>query len=143
MTTTLTDIRNDGTIDEVIQLLKIHPLARRFEFADMTAERAFINPQYIGVHQGFPTDKGTCYRASEEQPFEGLTVFSGNFFTWSHTFQIATDEPELIATLTALVCENIQRPDYLAQDKPNTAMGRHYIIFSDGHELHWIDGEYK
>lgn len=142
MTTTLTDIRNDGTIPEVVELLKKHPLARRFEFADMTAEQAFITSQYIAVNQGFTTDKGKCYQASDEQPFEGMTVFSGNFFTWSFCFQIATNDAELIKQLTALICENIQRPDYLSQDKPTIEMGKHYILFPDGRELVWDNGQY-
>jgi hypothetical protein len=143
MTTTLTNIRNNGTVGEVIELLKTNPLARRFEFTDMPAARAFITSQWIGVSQSFPTEKGRCYMASETQDKKGLTCFHGNFFDWSFCFDIATDDPQLIETLTALVLANIQRPDYLSQDAPTLTMGEHYILMQDGTELWWNNGIYE
>lgn len=141
--TTITDIRDNGTIEEVKECLKRYPLARRLEFADMPPEMNFICTQHIGVGQSFMTDKGRCYKASETQDYKDLTVFSGNFFTWSYTFTIATDDPQLIRELTAMILDNIQRPDYLAQDKPDSTMGDHYILFPDGSELVWNYGVYK
>lgn len=43
------------------------------------------------------------------------TNFFGNFHTYSHVFNIATDDPDLIARLTAAIRANQQRPDYLGQ----------------------------
>ena len=42
----------------------------------------------------------------------GLTEFWGNFARVSHVFCIRTDDPALIATLTAAIRRNQEREDY-------------------------------
>lgn len=140
--TTITNNRNNGSIEELIDLLKTHPLARRLTWADAPEESAFIDNNWIGVGKSYPTDKGVCFPVSENQDYGGLTQFSGNFFDWSWCFSVRTDDPKLIATLTELIQDNMKRDDYLAQDKPSSIMGKHYILFADGRELHWNNGEY-
>lgn len=45
----------------------------------------------------------------------GTTRFHGNFLNLSHVFSIDTDEPELVAELTAAIEANMARPGYAAQ----------------------------
>ena len=45
----------------------------------------------------------------------GITQFWGNFRHLSHVFSICTDDAALIATLTAAIRANQQRPDYGAR----------------------------
>lgn len=48
----------------------------------------------------------------------GTASFFGNFFDYSHVFNIATDDRDLIDRLTAAIRANQQRADYLAQQTP-------------------------
>lgn len=45
---------------------------------------------------------------------EGQTQFFGNFVTYSHVFDIRSDDPDVVARLTAAIRANQQTPAYLA-----------------------------
>lgn len=53
----------------------------------------------------------------EECP-NGMTSFFGNFLTYSHVFNVMTDDADLIARLTAAIRRNQQSGDYLDQPLP-------------------------
>lgn len=44
----------------------------------------------------------------------GVTRFWGNFYDWSAVFQVDTDDPALVAEMTALVRANQATPAYAA-----------------------------
>lgn len=44
----------------------------------------------------------------------GSVLFFGNFAKLSHVFQIDSDEPAIVAALTAAIRANQRRPDYVA-----------------------------
>jgi hypothetical protein len=48
----------------------------------------------------------------------GFVCFFGNFHTYSHVFRIATDDPELIAALTAEIEINKTKTPYIEQCPP-------------------------
>lgn len=70
-------------------------------------------------------ETATLDRTFEDERFGGfasihderpeMTAFFGNFFDYSHVFNIETNDPDLIARLTAAIEKNKLRPDYLAQ----------------------------
>jgi hypothetical protein len=84
------------SIDQLFEVLASHVLDRRFECP--------LGHAFISVCQ-----------ASERWAIPGTTRFHGNFLTLSHVFSIDTDEPELVARLTAAIEANMARPDYLEQ----------------------------
>lgn len=47
---------------------------------------------------------------------DGVTNFFGNFFTYSHVFDIRTDDPELIGRLRQAIAANKCRADYQSQE---------------------------
>ena len=49
----------------------------------------------------------------------GGVCFFGNFATYSHVFNIHTDDADLIERLTAAIRANQTRPEYLAQKPPH------------------------
>lgn len=51
--------------------------------------------------------------ADEHEP--SLTRFFGNFYVYSHVFNLRTDDPALVRRLTAAIHANQLRPDYLNQ----------------------------
>lgn len=139
---TIVDIRNNETVEDLLKMLSNYPLRRFDTWADAPEEWAFIDNNHIAVYQDFPTKEGRCYLASDTQEYKGLTVFSGNFFNYSYSFSVATDDNDLISKLTNAIQENMKRPDYLAQDKPTSIMGEHYILFKDGTKLFFDNGKY-
>lgn len=78
------------TIEDLCAVLQSNPLDRTFE--------------------GF----GNFVLADPDEPVR----FWGNFFDLSHVFSIDTDDPAIIARLTALIRANQQTPAYLAQASP-------------------------
>jgi hypothetical protein len=85
------------SIETLLAVLAHEPLDYRFEpygnFIAPLNERTLVHP----------------HRCPE---LLGLTEFSGNFMTVSHVFCIRTDDPALIATLTAAIRHNQEREDY-------------------------------
>lgn len=79
------------SVDDLLRVLQNHPLDRTFE-----AYGNFVQSAYS----------------------TRVVRFWGNFRTVSHVFSIDTDEPELIAKLTAAIRQNQNRADYLAQPAP-------------------------
>ena len=75
-------------IDALLKVLKEHPLNAQFA--------PFITKSEIDPSQ----------------------QFNGNFVTLSHVFNIHTNDPELIETLTAAIHENMQRSDYRPLPEP-------------------------
>ncbi len=100
-----TQIQSNGggrvlPIEDLLQRLRDHPLDRSFEaFGDFVIR----DPK---------NGRG------EPLAGPGAVLFFGNFFTYSHVFNIVTDEPELIATLSDLIRQNQQRSDYRDQPAP-------------------------
>jgi len=105
----------ESPIEDLFKVLETHPLDRRWE-----ATSPFIqtDPEWIEPYPG-STGHLTRYRTSSN-PYPGhkVTIFCGNFLTISHGFRIHTDDPGLIEKLTKAIEANMQRPDYLKQEKP-------------------------
>lgn len=80
--------QSPATIEDLLDVLGKHPLS--------------------GTHAPFIHHSEIC----------GSTRFFGNFATVSHVFNIDTDDPELIATLTAAIAQNQTRPDYEPLHQP-------------------------
>lgn len=102
MTTT---IHSNGSgrvlpIEALLERLATHPLDRTFE--------AFGNFVQLDPVNG----------RGEPMTGPGGAAFFGNFLTYSHVFRLDTDDPDLIARLTAAIHANQQRPDYLDQSPP-------------------------
>ncbi|OAS26304.1 hypothetical protein [Methylobacterium platani] len=53
-----------------------------------------------------------------EECSNGMTSFFGNFLTYSHVFNVMTDDADLIERLTAAIRRNQQSADYLDQTLP-------------------------
>lgn len=105
----------DASIEELFAILAEYPLRR-----DLEACGDFIVEGPICVWQnGYDEETGyPLYIESDEQPYAGMTSFWGNFYNLSHVFNISSNDPAVIATLTAAIRANQARPDYLAQPKP-------------------------
>lgn len=102
------------SLAELFAMLMTHPLDRSFEpeqFGGFIYEprnwtRCYVGPDaYVDNGPMFPEHPGTIR-------------FWGNFFSWSHVFQVDTNNPVLIERLTRAIRLNQQRPDYLAQTVP-------------------------
>jgi hypothetical protein len=87
------------TVEQLFAVLQTHVLDRMFEFEDGTA---FIERS----------------GADDKWAPQGTVRFWGNFLHLSHVFSIDTDEPDLIARLTAAIQANMARPDYQEQPSP-------------------------
>lgn len=82
----------------------------------------------------------------------GGAAFFGNFLTYSHVFRLETDDPELVARLTAAIRSNQQRADYLDQpphmDTRKLGIAEHWAsttqleveLIYDGRSLGRFDG---
>lgn len=77
-------------------------------------EELFSRLQSEPLDRTFDDDRfGRFVYAHDTEP--GVVCFFGNFHTYSHVFNICTDDAELIERLTAAIRLNQQRPDYLSQ----------------------------
>lgn len=91
---------NVETLDALFALLDREPLDRTFE-PECYGNFIMVDPVNV--------------RGEALLPPGGVSFF-GNFFNWSHVFNIHTTDPDLIDRLTKAIRANQQRPDYLAQD---------------------------
>jgi hypothetical protein len=96
----------------LLDMLATHPLDRVFEKYGcfFTDTRASKFGGYGEDGKEIWIDLGLIY---PEHPH--AVRFWGNFFTYSHGFQIDTDDAEVIEVLLGAIEANRQRPDYLAQ----------------------------
>lgn len=96
------------SIDQLMEVLSEQPLDKTFElygnFYDETPEWK-TNPQ-------------TGVRAYSEHP--NVVNFFGNFYAFSHVFNIVTDDQEVIEKLLPAIRANQRRSDYLSQPAPAT-----------------------
>ena len=81
-----------GGIDKLLELLATYPLDRVFE------------------------DYGNFVFPDDTAP--GKTRIWGNFFNYSHVFDIQTDDAAVITKLIAAINANTERADYKAQPAP-------------------------
>ena len=88
-------------IERLLAVLADYPLDRSFEAFGNFASRNAVN------RRGKPLDG-----------IPGNYHFFGNFHGLSHVFRITTDDEEIGERLTAAICANQERPDYLAQPAP-------------------------
>lgn len=87
----------DDTIDELIRVLEEYTLDPKFEGYGNFVNR---NPQW---------------RTEEiEERYNGCTVIFGNFLSYSHVFNIVTDDEDMICQIEKLVEENKKRHAYIA-----------------------------
>lgn len=103
-------------LEELFAVLAERPLDRTFE-----AFGNFITGECRGcVPVGFDPDGSQVYKDIGPIYPEAPTAvrFWGNFYDYSHVFQVDTDEPEIITRLTTAIRANQQRPDYLSQPHP-------------------------
>lgn len=102
------------SLQDLFERLATHPLDPSFEdYGD------FVMPARSAVHvRGYDEDGTFVDRYDDTGPLHSeapeAVRFWGNFFTVSAVFEIDTDEPELIARLTAAIRANQERPDYKA-----------------------------
>lgn len=78
------------TIDQLIEVMASYPLDPVFE--------KYGN--YV-----FPFRPSQGWNTKNEH-YKGCTCFFGNFYTYSHVFNIITDEPEVIEHITAAIRAN-------------------------------------
>lgn len=73
------------------------------------------------------------------EKYAGCTSIFGNFLTYSHAFRLVTDDPGLIARLTAAIDRNRATPEYQAArekalakvptlHKSNAEIGKKYMV---------------
>lgn len=100
-------------LGDLLDMLAAHPLDATFEnYGNFCYEpRSCI---YGGTDPD--TGKAIYHDTGLIHPDKPNVVrFWGNFFTWSHVFEIDTDDAEVIEVLHAAIEANRRRPDYLAQ----------------------------
>lgn len=90
-----------SSVEDLLRLLKKQPLKRSFE--------AFGN---------FIIQRPLDWKTDEPMYPEGMVLFFGNFLTYSFSFSIVTNDPDLIERLTRGIRANQARRDYLAQAAP-------------------------
>ena len=99
-------------IEILLDVLKNYSLNRTFEaYGDFYQPVPHLCDQF-GAH-------------THDSEYEGLSSFSGNFYTLSHVFNIYTDDHELIEKLKTAIRANKRRSDYLAQPKPKSDKHRY------------------
>ena len=84
------------SIEQLIKVLEQYPLDPTFE---KYGNFIVSNPNKI------------------DHKYAGCTVFFGNFYSYSHFFNIVTDEPGIISRLTEAVKKNINSPEYVQVKK--------------------------
>jgi hypothetical protein len=89
------------SLESLIDVLE----GREHRFAP-NAERWFVLDRSFEEYGSFIRREGT------------MTHFWGNFLDLSHAFDIRSDDPDVIARLTAAIAINRARPEYLAQPDP-------------------------
>lgn len=106
-------------IEKLFEVLENHPLDKRFERFDFIEKNPLkLKFAEINGHKVFISDgRGNYVTDGPLYPDKNVTVFSGNFLTVSHVFNIATDDKELIEKLTKAIKRNMNRADYITQDR--------------------------
>lgn len=92
------------SIDQLLAVLASEPLDSSFE---QYGNFIITNPRHC-VYLG----RNKYQELDPIYPDASATRFFGNFANVSHVFNIDTDEPELVATLTAAIRANQKRSDY-------------------------------
>lgn len=114
------DREDNGTLDGLKHMLETYPLRRDFEpygnFIQVDPCRGIHNPDWSYLDED--TYKPKWIDGPRLYACGGVTMFNGNFFTYSHAFCVVTNHQLTIDLLTHLIRVNQQRPDYLAQDEP-------------------------
>ena len=93
------------SIDELLEVLEIHPLDRTFEKYGNFIDKSPRWGRYGKGPNPYPDNPG-------------VVIFFGNFYGLSHVFNIHTDEAEVIDRLAKTIRKNRRRTDYTGQSKP-------------------------
>jgi len=88
------------SLEHLFKMLAEHPLDRTFEaYGDYLEPPVWSNPP-----DGWAPDGS-----------DGELTFWGNLFDWAYTFNLTTNDPELVERIRAAVDLNRARPDFLEQ----------------------------
>jgi hypothetical protein len=82
--------------------------------ADLLAvlESRTLDPIFEGYGNFIEANPTNCNGLPLYPDNPGVVSFFGNFYNLAHVFSIYTDETETIATLTAAIRRNQQKPEY-------------------------------
>jgi hypothetical protein len=88
------------TIEELLNVLNKYSLDPSFE-----------------QHGNFVNNNPQWIKPEAKEKYKGCTKFFGNFATYSHVFDIITDEPEVIEALTEAIKRNTETEEYKKHKK--------------------------
>ena len=98
-------------VDKLIEVLVKYPLDRTFEL---------YGNFYINSSIDWVVDPKTGRKYYDD--FPNAVRFFGNFFNFSHVFDIVTDESDIITKLLAAIRTNQMREDYISQRDPQVVL---------------------